>query len=830
MSGLRKSSRIRKPITTIDQNLDDEEDEQVFVTPKSKKTTQTIASTKRSSTDDYDEQETIIPKKRQKKKSSSSSSSTTTTKTSPYFNKKSTTKKTTTKSKDKKKIEKTNNQSIDENATLSNDTTNLTTTTTTTPNDENNTDSDDDDDDDDDAWENVHSKPNEEVTIQKLLKEREENQSNKINDEVEVNLTSEEVAATQSKRKKNLNSKEHQLELYLKRVLKKNFLQKHKHHIVCNLGHGFHLIKTYINNQELNSLMFSLFDESITKTLIYNSKTTNMNDIHRLVKYFNEIFILIDKPSNDIQENQPITMKKLHQAMSEHLTNTLSPIRVILFAIYVRLLQYECRLVFAADLPPIRPRQEKDEKFHIPHGSLIKNIKKRKSTISDDDNSNSNSNEDTSRLHSHDHSSDLSRIVSSNSSEIVKNNQAISPPTTTTTNSKQLKSKIKTRSLMPRYYWIELFIETIDDGYIPIDIFTSKINSIKDFEVNIKFPMLYVWAFDTDLSSLYAKDVTKRYSQKWLTTPYRTSHIEHKTNGDSKWYEKLMKKYQPKDKRKSTYSQVENKQIENQLAQQPIPQSKAELNGHPLYVLKSKLLKFEGIYPNDTPPIGWFKEEPIYSRDNIHILRSKQTWLKEARQVNQGEEPYKIVDGRIKNIDRKMGVTIRPELELFGEWQTSEYIPPVAKDGIVPCNEYGNVDLFKPEMLPHGCVHIVEPNAARLSKKLGINYAEAITGFDAHGGGSHPVMEGIVICKEYEQTLRDAIEQQKQITIEKEIKKKEERIYKNWRKLIRGLIIKQNLAKKYADDDIDGTEMATDAKYQWPVLPKEDHDNNEDFM
>ncbi|CAF4638105.1 unnamed protein product, partial [Rotaria socialis] len=42
-----------------------------------------------------------------------------------------------------------------------------------------------------------------------------------------------------------------------------------------------------------------------------------------------------------------------------------------------------------------------------------------------------------------------------------------------------------------------------------------------------------------------------------------------------------MKKYQPKDKRKSEYSQVENKQIENQLARQPIPQTKSELNGHP---------------------------------------------------------------------------------------------------------------------------------------------------------------------------------------------------------------------------------------------------------
>lgn len=103
-------------------------------------------------------------------------------------------------------------------------------------------------------------------------------------------------------------------------------------------------------------------------------------------------------------------------------------------------------------------------------------------------------------------------------------------------------------------------------------------------------------------------------------------------------------------------------------------------------------------------------------------------------------------------------------------------------------------------------------------------------GFDAHGGGSHPVIEGIVICQEYEQTLRDAVEQQKQITLEKELKKKEERVYKNWRKLIRGLIIKENLAKKYADDEIDGKELATDAKYQWPVLPKDQDDNEENSM
>lgn len=45
-------------------------------------------------------------------------------------------------------------------------------------------------------------------------------------------------------------------------------------------------------------------------------------------------------------------------------------------------------------------------------------------------------------------------------------------------------------------------------------------------------------------------------------------------------------------------------------------------------------------------------------------------------------------------------------LELFGEWQTMDYDPPEAKDGIVPRNEYGNVDLFKKCMLPKGTVHI----------------------------------------------------------------------------------------------------------------------------
>lgn len=57
----------------------------------------------------------------------------------------------------------------------------------------------------------------------------------------------------------------------------------------------------------------------------------------------------------------------------------------------------------------------------------------------------------------------------------------------------------------------------------------------------------------------------------------------------------------------------------------------------------------------------------------------------------------------------------------------------------VPRNDYGNVYLFKPCMLPVGCVHLRLPNLHRVAKKLGIDAAPAVTGFDFHGGYSHAV-------------------------------------------------------------------------------------------
>ena len=47
---------------------------------------------------------------------------------------------------------------------------------------------------------------------------------------------------------------------------------------------------------------------------------------------------------------------------------------------------------------------------------------------------------------------------------------------------------------------------------------------------------------------------------------------------------------------------------------------------------------------------------------------------------------------------------------------------------------------------------------SRVAKKLGIDCAPAMVGWDYHCGGSHPVFDGYVVCEEYEDTLMDAWE------------------------------------------------------------------------
>lgn len=61
-----------------------------------------------------------------------------------------------------------------------------------------------------------------------------------------------------------------------------------------------------------------------------------------------------------------------------------------------------------------------------------------------------------------------------------------------------------------------------------------------------------------------------------------------------------------------------------------------------------------------------------------------------------------------------------------------------------------------------GTVHLQMPRLGPICKKLGVDYAPAMTGFDIRGGRSVPTMEGVVVCKEEEATVLQAYLEEEQ--------------------------------------------------------------------
>ena len=253
--------------------------------------------------------------------------------------------------------------------------------------------------------------------------------------------------------------------------------------------------------------------------------------------------------------------------------------------------------------------------------------------------------------------------------------------------SKQAGSSSKAGSELR--YWAEVFLAR-ENRWIPVDVVTGKINNPADIESRAAKPVVYVFAVN-NLGGV--KDVTRRYSGNFLT-------LTRKLRTDQTWVADTLSPWLDRD------SAREDEELTRKSEEAPLPTNIGAFKGHPLYALQRHLLKFEAIYPPDAPTLGFIRGEGVYARECVHTLQGRTSWLKEGRVVRLGEEPYKVVKARPK-WDRMTGAkTAEEPLEVFGAWQTEIYIPPVAVDGKVPRNEYGNVELFKPWMLPGGCVHI----------------------------------------------------------------------------------------------------------------------------
>jgi len=134
------------------------------------------------------------------------------------------------------------------------------------------------------------------------------------------------------------------------------------------------------------------------------------------------------------------------------------------------------------------------------------------------------------------------------------------------------------------------------------------------------------------------KDVTARYCASWSTT-VRKARVE------KAWLDETIAPYLG---RRTKRDITEDDQLRRIHSDKPLPKSISEFKDHPLYVLERHLLKFQGLYPPDAPTLGFIRGEAVYSRDCVHLLHSREIWLKSARVVKLGEQPYKVVKARPK--------------------------------------------------------------------------------------------------------------------------------------------------------------------------------------
>ncbi|CAH1635200.1 unnamed protein product [Spodoptera littoralis] len=355
--------------------------------------------------------------------------------------------------------------------------------------------------------------------------------------------------------------------------------------------------------------------------------------------------------------------------------------------------------------------------------------------------------------------------------------------------------------------WCEIFVEELEQ-WICVDVTKGKVHSAGDIYNNATHPICYIVGWD---NNNYVKDLTRKYVPHWNT-------ITRKLRAESSWWETALKPWRgPRTAR----DREEDEYLDKMQLEAPLPKSVAEYKNHPLYALKRHLLKFEAIYPPDAAVLGYVRGEPVYARECVYVCRSRDIWLKEAKVVRLGEKPYKIVKARPKWDKLSCKIVDGGLLEVFGPWQVQDYEPPTAENGIVPRNAYGNVELFKECMLPKGTVLIKLPNLLRVAKKLNIDCAPAMTGFEYSGGGySHPVYDGFVVCKEFEEIITEAWLKDQEEQERKEIQKIEARVYGNWKRLIRGLMIRERLKMKYGFEEPSTSETTKKSKGPRLVVKK----------
>ncbi|XP_055961422.1 DNA repair protein RAD4 isoform X2 [Mercurialis annua] len=250
---------------------------------------------------------------------------------------------------------------------------------------------------------------------------------------------------------------------------------------------------------------------------------------------------------------------------------------------------------------------------------------------------------------------------------------------------------------------------------------------------------------------------------------------------------------------------LEDMELETRALTEPLPTNQQAYKNHQLYTIERWLTKYQILHPRG-PVLGFCSGHPVYPRACVQTLKTEQRWLREGLQVKNNENPAKVLKQSVKlkklNFpeDDDYGDTdSKGDIELYGKWQVEPLKLPRAVNGIVPRNERGQVDVWSEKCLPPGTVHLRLPRIFHVAKRLEIDYAPAMVGFEFRNGRSVPVFEGIVVCTEFKDAILEAYDEEIEIREAEERKRNEAQAISRWYQLLSSIITRQRLNKCYGN-------------------------------
>ncbi|KAJ5375660.1 Rad4 beta-hairpin domain 1 [Penicillium concentricum] len=421
--------------------------------------------------------------------------------------------------------------------------------------------------------------------------------------------------------------------------------------------------------------------------------------------------------------------------------------------------------------------------------------------------------------------------------------QGSEPDTDVTENKLPVKNKRKDfdSDLPFPIYWTEV-ASPVTNEIISVDplVLSNPVAPFADTDLQANFEprgakadrakqvICYVVAHSSDGT---AKEVTTRYLRR-RTWPGKTKGfrmpLEKVPVGPRgnyiafDWFGMVMRGYQRARKCKTAVDKLEEtrdlqpNQPEKKKTTQTVDTLQS-LRTSTEFVLERFLRREEALRPGAEPVRTFIagkgaraKEEPVFRRADVLKCLSAESWHKEGRQTKPGAVALKRVPIRAVTLIRKREVDEmhrqtgeKPLQGLYARDQTEYIVPPPIQDGRIPKNEYGNIDCFVPSMVPAGAVHVPLPGTVRVCKKLGIDYAEAVTGFEFGSKMAVPVIQGVVVAAENEGLLRDAWRVEAAEKRKREELKAEKKILQTWRKFLFGLRIMERVRDEYGGGDPD---------------------------